>query len=144
MKNFKILMIFFIMIQLLALASNPLEKYITDEVYKTSLEKFPKKRSIFDEKIYSMDAIKKERAEAINKMKARFLSVAFVSKNVSNQWVTTIYYKNELGTKKRKTIEGRLKMKIGKETYLVIAQSNGIKVKDLKTKYEMELKRKGR
>lgn len=144
MKKYKKYIFLYMIIQIGIWGSNPLEEYITDEVYKASQKRFSYKKSIFEEKIYSMAAIKKERAEAIKKMEAIFLRTVFISKNTTGEWISTFYYKNELGEEKRKTIIKREKMKIGKSFYLVTAYSEGIKVKDLKTRYEIKIKRKGR
>ncbi len=144
MKKYNKYIFLYMIIQIVVFASNPLEKYITDEVYETSLKKFSSKKSIFNEKIYSLDAIKKERAESIRKMESIFLRTVVISKNTTGKWLSTFYYKDELGEEKRKTVLEREKMEIGESVYLVTAYSEGIKVKDLETKYEIKLKRKGR
>lgn len=132
-------------ISVLSYSSNIVGEYVTKEVYAEGEKMFPnsKSQNIFLTKVYSMADAKKEREERIAQMKQNFLEVTLVTK-IGNTMSATFFYKNEKGDKRRLTVSGRDELQIGKSKYLVTAEENGIRVKDLETEFELTIERKGR
>ena len=123
-------------------AENPLNEYVSDQVYLEGIRKFPSGEDVFKTQVYSLEGVDKGREEAIAKIKSTFAEVSAVTGTNTN-WVTSFYY-NEGSTKKRKTAMGTETIRIGDSSYSVSAYSQGIRVRDLKSGYEATIEKKER
>ncbi|MGM0507870.1 MAG: hypothetical protein ACQERZ_01690 [Fusobacteriota bacterium] len=140
----KVLITIFLMSFTMIFASNPLDEYVTDEVYNQGVQKFHKNQSIFKPKVYSRANADQERKAAISRIKSTFTKISFISKNAMGNWITTFYYKNSEGRSTRKTIEGAQRVEIGETAYYITPYSSGLKIKELNTNYEYNLEKEGR
>jgi len=124
------------------MAANPLSEYVSDEIYTEGIRKFPPGEDVFKTQVYSMEGVDKGREEAVARMSGIFAEISAVT-GTGSVWVTSFYY-SESGTKKRKTVMGTESMKIDNFYYSVTAFKDGIKVKDVKTGYEITILKKER
>lgn len=124
------------------LAANPLSEYVSDEVYTEGIRKFPPGEDVFKTQVYSMEGVDKGREEAVARMNGIFAEISAVT-GTGSAWVTSFYY-SENGTKKRKTVMGTESMKVDNFYYSVTAFKDGIKVKDVKSGYEITVLKKER
>lgn len=89
-----------------------------------------------------MEGVDKGREEAVARMNGIFAEISAVT-GTGSVWVTSFYY-SENGTKKRKTVMGTESMKVDNFYYSVTAFKDGIKVKDVKSGYEITVLKKER
>jgi hypothetical protein len=115
---------------------------IPQEVYQEGARKFPAGADIFKAiKLDDPDAWKAGRDEAVGRMGGIFKEVGAVLQR-GDKWSATLYVNDPKAP--RKTIVDREKVSINNFDYLIVATKDGVTVTDIKTGYNMELKKKTR
>lgn len=110
---------------------------IPESVISEGNSRFSGSRDIFRGTLTDPDAWKVGRDEAVGRMNSIFTSgcIGTILQSRDNKWVVTIKLSDPKYA--RKTIADREKLRIDGNDYLVIALENGIKVVDVKTKYDI-------
>lgn len=132
MKKFIIILTF-----LVISALSYCDDAIPDNVIAEGNRRFSGSRDIFRGTLTDPDAWKAGRDEAVARMNSIFTSGAIgtILQSRDNKWVVTLKLSDPKYA--RKTIADREKLRIDGNDYLVIALENGIKVVDIKTKYDI-------
>lgn len=134
--------VIFALVAVAGFGANPLSDYVGDDVYTEGLRKFPPGEDIFKTQVYSMEGVDKAREEAVARMNGIFGEITALT-GTGTGWVTSFYY-SEGGQKKRKTVMGTESLRVDSNTYNVTATSEGIRVRDMKTGYEITVAKKQR
>lgn len=113
------------------------EEAIPESVIAEGNRRFSGSRDIFKGSLTDPDAWKAGRDEAVSRMNAVFPNscIGTILQARDNKWVVTIKLSDPKYS--RKTIVDREKIRVDGNDYLVIALEKGLKVVDMKTKYEI-------
>lgn len=117
------------------------EEAIPESVISEGERRFNGSRDIFRGTLTDPDAWKVGRDEAVARMNAAFPPdcVGTILQARDNKWAITLKLRDPRLA--RKTIVDRERINVDGNDYLVIAQEKGIKVVDMKTRYEIFVQR---
>ncbi|MDN5304647.1 MAG: hypothetical protein PWP46_1533 [Fusobacteriaceae bacterium] len=119
----------FFIFYLTSFAKNPLDAYISDDVYKESLKKFQGKNNYFKELIVDKTVVEQRVIQTTGRISSTFKKIDTIIKK-GDTWGGILYY-TENGIEKRKVIFGNTSIKVGDYRYYLQPHEKGVVITDI-------------